>query len=187
MDTTIRLLLHWSIFIETCPVLDWFETCCSCEMICWCKSAKIFFTCFAICFFVGTTGKIKINLTNQCHGRVNVCVNETCGGVCADTWTEQMSLMLCKNLGCGDKILRLQKKHEISNVIIQSLHTTQHTTKVNQCNLVRRAENDEACKNNAAYVACSGNGLFEKYLYVQKHICKNLKIWSQWDSNLFAR
>ncbi|XP_038586007.1 scavenger receptor cysteine-rich type 1 protein M160-like [Micropterus salmoides] len=106
---------------------------------------------------VTCSGKIKINLTNQCHGRVNVCVNETCGGVCADTWTEQMSLMLCKNLGCGDKILRLQKKHEISNVIIQSLHTTQHTTKVNQCNLVRRAENDEACKNNAAYVACSGS------------------------------
>ncbi|XP_045911254.1 scavenger receptor cysteine-rich type 1 protein M130 isoform X2 [Micropterus dolomieu] len=107
---------------------------------------------------VTCSGKIEINLANQCYGRVNVCVNETCGGVCADTWTEQMSLMLCKDLGCGDKILHLQqKKHEISNVIIQSLHTTQHTTKVNQCNLVRSAENGEACENKAAYVACSGS------------------------------
>ncbi|XP_044065919.1 scavenger receptor cysteine-rich type 1 protein M160-like [Siniperca chuatsi] len=105
---------------------------------------------------VKCSGEIKVNLTNKCWGYVNVCVQGKCGGVCADTWTEQKSVMLCKNLGCGDIILKANnpKKYE---VIIKSLHTTEQTTNLNQCNLVKYAENDDTCNQKPAYVVCSGS------------------------------
>eukprot|EP00064_Thunnus_orientalis_P002348 superscaffoldBa00000166_g2355 len=47
------------------------------------------------------SGEIKINLTKTCWGKVNICMDGNCGGVCAATWGKTMSEKLCEQLDCG--------------------------------------------------------------------------------------
>lgn len=138
-----------------------------CEIIC--KSAKNFFIPFAVCFLVATTGETNVSLTNECWGKVRFCMGGKCGGVCKDTWTDADSVMLCKNLGCGDKILTANKDPGAYDVIIKSLHATAHTTNLTQCNFIQYNEGDTTCNHNPAYVVCLGNELFFKiFTYVKK-------------------
>nr|XP_020473602.1 antigen WC1.1-like [Monopterus albus] len=106
---------------------------------------------------VTCSGTISVNLTNECWGNVNVCVNGKCGGVCADTWTHTQSEILCKSLGCGDKALRPNNQPKKSSVIFKSLHTTKQTTSLTQCNFVKYSDSDTTCNQNPAYVVCSGS------------------------------
>ncbi|XP_078110438.1 scavenger receptor cysteine-rich type 1 protein M160 isoform X2 [Sander vitreus] len=108
------------------------------------------------------SGKIEVNLTNECWGYVNVCANGECGDVCADTWTDQQSVMLCKNLGCGDIFLvpnpKLQPKANTkeSKVLFKGLYTTNNMNYLSQSNFIKN-ENDYICKPRQAYVVCSGS------------------------------
>ncbi|TNN33030.1 Scavenger receptor cysteine-rich type 1 protein M130 [Liparis tanakae] len=103
------------------------------------------------------TGNITVDLTDGCWGNVNVCVGGRCGGVCADTWTPEKAAMLCENLGCGNRVLAATTKPKGSRVVIKSMHSTEETTHLSQCNFVMRDENDKTCDHNPAYVVCSGS------------------------------
>lgn len=148
--------------------------CSSCEIICRCKSANIYLIPFAICFLVATTDRFEVKLTNTCWGNVNVCVNGKCEGVCADAWTDKKSVMLCENLGCGNRNLPKlpTTTNQSQKVFYKSLHTTHHTTNLSQCNFVKYDENDNTCNTEPASVVCSGKGLISKYSCIQKHIFK---------------
>ncbi|XP_032375668.1 scavenger receptor cysteine-rich type 1 protein M160 [Etheostoma spectabile] len=110
---------------------------------------------------VTCTEKIEVNLTNECWGHVNVCANGECGDVCADTWTDHMSVMLCKNLGCGSGILdpKLNFKDSTRNskVIFKGLHTTASTTSLSQSIFIKNDDNNYICNPRQAYVVCSGS------------------------------
>lgn len=106
---------------------------------------------------VFTTESIKVNLTNDCWGTVLICVGNKCGGVCKETWSDEKSSMLCQNLGCGTAILGDKNPAEKREVIVKSLHTTAHTTNLNQSLVVMNDEKDTSCTFNPAYVVCSGD------------------------------
>ncbi|XP_035513024.1 scavenger receptor cysteine-rich type 1 protein M130 [Morone saxatilis] len=107
--------------------------------------------------YVKCSGAITVNLTEGCYGTVNVCLGEKCGGVCKGSWTKEKSMMLCKDLGCGDKILTSGQKIE-KEPIFKSLHTTTHTTSLSQCNFINNDESGEkATKCELATVVCSGS------------------------------
>ncbi|XP_040910475.1 scavenger receptor cysteine-rich type 1 protein M160 isoform X2 [Toxotes jaculatrix] len=101
---------------------------------------------------VTCSGTIKVNLTNKCWGNVMVCLDGECGGVCADSWTSEQSMMLCKSLNCGEKVLRDIKQAKESRVTVKSLHFTKHTKSLAQSNFVK--SNGGTCK--PAHVVCSG-------------------------------
>ncbi|TDH11093.1 hypothetical protein EPR50_G00080470, partial [Perca flavescens] len=112
---------------------------------------------------VACSGKIEVNLTNECWGYVNVCANGECGDVCADTWTDKKYAMLCKDLGCGDRGLepnpKLQPKANTkgSKVLFTGLHTTNNMNNLSQSIFIKNDENDYICKPHQAYVVCSGS------------------------------
>ncbi|KAM4610649.1 scavenger receptor cysteine-rich type 1 protein M160 [Polymixia lowei] len=103
--------------------------------------------------FVSCSVETTVRLKDNCWGKVEVCRNEECGGVCADAWTRNQSIMLCKELGCGDAILSNLKMK--GKVAIKSMHMTQQTTKLADCNLVKNE--GDYCNDNPAYVVCSGS------------------------------
>ncbi|XP_029291818.1 scavenger receptor cysteine-rich type 1 protein M160 [Cottoperca gobio] len=106
---------------------------------------------------VECSGKIKVNLTNKCWGHVHFCVDGKCGGVCNDTWTDHHSLMLCKNLDCGDQILHLNAKPEQYNVAFKGLYPHKNWTNLAECNAISFKAHEDSCKTNPAYVVCSGS------------------------------
>ncbi|XP_056279477.1 scavenger receptor cysteine-rich type 1 protein M130 [Pseudoliparis swirei] len=106
---------------------------------------------------VTCSGNITVDLTNGCWGNVNVCVGGRCGGVCADTWTWEKAAILCENLGCGNRVLKVTAKPNRSRVVFKSMHSTEETTHLSQCNFVMSDENDKTCDHNPAYVVCSGS------------------------------
>ncbi|XP_031732388.1 scavenger receptor cysteine-rich type 1 protein M160 [Anarrhichthys ocellatus] len=103
---------------------------------------------------VTCSGKITVALDKECWGNVRVCLNNTCGGVCADTWTVEKSEMLCKNLYCGKALIATAQPKQ-SQVIFKSVHSTNVTTNLTQCNFVRNDDNVKTCV--PAYVVCSGS------------------------------
>ncbi|XP_041802231.1 antigen WC1.1 [Chelmon rostratus] len=106
---------------------------------------------------VKCSGNIQVGLTDRCWGNVNVCMGEKCGGVCKDTWTEQKSAMLCKNLGCGNAIPGVVISPEETGVIFKSLHLRQSATNLHQSSFIEYDETDVACNRNPAHVVCSGS------------------------------
>ncbi|KAF1390871.1 hypothetical protein PFLUV_G00062580 [Perca fluviatilis] len=106
---------------------------------------------------VACSGKIEVNLTNECWGYVNVCANGECGNVCADTWTDKNDAMLCKDLGCGDSVLETKANTKGSKVLFKGLHTTNNMNNLSQSIFIKNDENDYICKPRQAYVVCSGS------------------------------
>ncbi|XP_075332264.1 scavenger receptor cysteine-rich type 1 protein M130 [Odontesthes bonariensis] len=105
---------------------------------------------------VTCSGKVNITLTKKCWGTVKICTDGQCGHVCADTWTTKKSSMLCKSLGCGDKALPAYKSPKGPyNIAFKSLHSTDHTTDLSQCNLVKNEDGDNTC--SPAYVVCAAS------------------------------
>lgn len=49
------------------------------------------------------TVRLKVDTKDkgECWGKVEVCLDGACGGVCEDAWTDKKSDMLCKDLDCG--------------------------------------------------------------------------------------
>ncbi|KAM8862387.1 scavenger receptor cysteine-rich type 1 protein M130 [Spinachia spinachia] len=105
---------------------------------------------------VTCSGTITASLTNRCWGNVNICLGKKCGEVCSHSWTELNAVMLCKNLGCGTRVLHATTKPKESQVIFEGVHSTIETTNLTQCNFVLADENDNTCRN-PAYVVCSGS------------------------------
>ncbi|TNM86312.1 hypothetical protein fugu_006542 [Takifugu bimaculatus] len=99
--------------------------------------------------------RITANLTSECWGHVNICVGTKCGGVSKVSWTQNMSVMLCDNLGCGKPVQPIRNQKYFQEVIIASLYPTAHTRNVSQSVIVMK--NDRARIKNPAYVVCSGS------------------------------
>lgn len=100
-----------------------------------------------------------MNLTEGCWGHVNVYVKEKWGGVRIDTWQEEKSKTLCKNLGCGTSIATTKSPKGRKKVIVESLHTIVPATNLNQSILVLSQNETNSTQPNydSAYVVCSGN------------------------------
>ncbi|TMS16568.1 Scavenger receptor cysteine-rich type 1 protein M160, partial [Larimichthys crocea] len=105
---------------------------------------------------VKCSGEISVKLTEECWGFVTICTGGECDGVCDAAWTDKMSQMLCAETSCGHAMTSVKQKQEQSNMIFKSLHMTNHTTSLGQCNLVKKEKNDGvSCKK--AYVVCTGS------------------------------
>ncbi|KAL7399027.1 hypothetical protein ABVT39_018790 [Epinephelus coioides] len=123
--------------------------------------------------FVDCSEKIQMTLTNGCWGMVNICAGNKCGGVSADTWTTEKSNLLCKKLACGDRALTAISKPPKSKVIFKSLHMTEETTNLEQCNFVSNDKNDT--DYDPAYVVCSDS--VESKMDVSRDKCSgNVKV-----------
>ncbi|XP_068615102.1 scavenger receptor cysteine-rich type 1 protein M160-like, partial [Brachionichthys hirsutus] len=121
-----------------------------------CKNATLPSDHYDTIATVECSGNISVTLSNSCWGNVNACVEGNCGNVCEDTWTKHKSSMLCENLNCGIPI-RTNGQPGKGRVIIKSVHLTNHTTNLNQCNLVLNSKKDTSCDHKPAYVVCSGS------------------------------
>uniref|UniRef100_A0A4W6FY21 SRCR domain-containing protein n=1 Tax=Lates calcarifer TaxID=8187 RepID=A0A4W6FY21_LATCA len=105
---------------------------------------------------VTCSGNKTVSLTETCWGNVKVCFGGKCGGVCADSWTKDLSELLCKSLDCGNTVLSATKMHDKTmQWIFKSLHPTNQTTNLNQSSIVLNDTN--ICTQKAAYVVCSGS------------------------------
>lgn len=100
-----------------------------------------------------------MTLTEDCWGHVNVCVEGNCGGVRSDTWPEEKSQALCRNLECGRSIATTERPAGKSEVIVESLHTFLQNPNLNQSVLVLSKIRPKGYQPNhrSAYVVCSGN------------------------------
>lgn len=99
-----------------------------------------------------------MDLTEDCWGHVNVCVEGKCGGVRIDTWSKEKSDTLCQNLGCGTTITSTESPNGKSAVIVESLHTNANAN-LNLSILVLSQIQPKSHQPNhrSAYVVCSGN------------------------------
>lgn len=127
-------------------------------------------TSSSLLHFFLTTGNKTVSLTETCWGNVKVCFGGKCGGVCADSWTKDLSELLCKSLDCGNTVLSATKMHDKTmQWIFKSLHPTNQTTNLNQSSIVLNDTN--ICTQKAAYVVCSGNSFF---IFSNAHVLKNI-------------
>ncbi|XP_060788373.1 scavenger receptor cysteine-rich type 1 protein M130-like isoform X2 [Neoarius graeffei] len=104
--------------------------------------------------YVKCSGSMRLQLKNKCHGKVEVCSNENCMDLCADTWMEEQSGMLCKSLGCGMAITQNYNGMKKSGVNLTSVHCSQTAENFSQCNFFKL--NTSFCQNTA-YVFCTGS------------------------------
>ncbi|XP_024240911.1 scavenger receptor cysteine-rich type 1 protein M130 [Oncorhynchus tshawytscha] len=108
------------------------------------------------------TVRLKVDTKDEgkCWGKVEVCLDGACGGVCEDAWTDKKSDMLCKDLDCGSAIYPLsflrKSQSALNKITISSVHRTQQTTNISQCNMVKNVD-QSYCKDKPAYVVCSGS------------------------------
>ncbi|GAA6066801.1 scavenger receptor cysteine-rich type 1 protein M160, partial [Tachysurus ichikawai] len=105
--------------------------------------------------YVKCSGSMEVRLQNKCLGKVLVCPSDNCG-VCAETWTDRQSDMLCKILGCGQMIKETYKGKTITvGVTVASVHCSKTAENFNQCNFVQLK--DTSLCQIPAYVACTGS------------------------------
>ncbi|XP_067447489.1 scavenger receptor cysteine-rich type 1 protein M160 isoform X2 [Thunnus thynnus] len=100
------------------------------------------------------SGEIKINLTKTCWGKVNICMDGNCGGVCAATWHKNMSMKLCEQLGCGTVFDPVVLSERDNTVIVKSMHMSKRTDNLTKCSFVM---NDNDRCEHAVHVVCSGS------------------------------
>lgn len=100
-----------------------------------------------------------MDLTEDCWGHVNVCVEGKCGGVRSDIWPEEKSEKLCQHLKCGTSIKTIEIPNGKSEVIVESLHTILPRASLNQSILVLSRIEPKSYRPSyrSAYVVCSGN------------------------------
>ncbi|KAJ8395092.1 hypothetical protein AAFF_G00035480 [Aldrovandia affinis] len=104
---------------------------------------------------VKCSGTISVSLEKQCWGKVNVCIGGSCGGVCADIWTQEQSDMVCKDLDCG-KALPLGQVKKTPRVHVSSVRCAQPANNLTQCNFVLNSD-ESYCQENPVYVVCSAS------------------------------
>ncbi|XP_012991778.2 scavenger receptor cysteine-rich type 1 protein M160 [Esox lucius] len=113
----------------------------------------------------------------ECWGKVEVCIEGECGGVCEDAWDEFRSNKLCEELGCGVSVGSPSDLKRQPGVTISSIHIPQNKV-TNQSNMVR---NDGSyCQDRPAYVFCSGS--VKAMLQDNRDTCSgNLQLFYQGD------
>ncbi|XP_059916058.1 scavenger receptor cysteine-rich type 1 protein M130, partial [Gadus macrocephalus] len=105
--------------------------------------------------FVRCAGQITLRLKSHCSGDVEVCVNNTCGGVCLDSWSDAKSKELCESVdGCGHYISDLVGPGE-SRQSIPPIVKSLHFHPVFGKSLVMNE--GRVCTGSAAVVTCSGS------------------------------
>ncbi|CAL8278892.1 unnamed protein product [Boreogadus saida] len=106
--------------------------------------------------FVRCAGQVTLGLKSHCSGDVEVCVNNTCGGVCVDSWSDAKSMEVCKSVdGCGHYLRDLVGPGESRQrmpPMVKSLHFHPEFGK----SLVMN-EGGGVCTGSAAAVTCSGS------------------------------
>ncbi|KAG7472684.1 hypothetical protein MATL_G00111660 [Megalops atlanticus] len=104
--------------------------------------------------FVNCSGTVAVSLEgSRCWGKVRVCADGSCGGVCEDGWTQEQSDMLCKSLGCGNS-LSLATVTRSAGISWSSVHCVGSVPHLSQCNFVPHNAN-QYCQDRPAYVMCS--------------------------------
>ncbi|XP_066499365.1 scavenger receptor cysteine-rich type 1 protein M160 [Hoplias malabaricus] len=86
--------------------------------------------------YVNCVGTVEVKLTNPCWGDVEVCFGSECGGICEQTWTNDLSDMLCENLGCGTAFRGDYLGKKTATVTVGSVHCDGKKN-FSQCNFVR--------------------------------------------------
>ncbi|RVE70200.1 hypothetical protein OJAV_G00062080 [Oryzias javanicus] len=103
---------------------------------------------------VECSGTINMSLSNGCWGKVRILAEEKSGGVCADTWTEEMSRTLCRDQGCGDNVLKVRKPPSRERVLFKSLHTLGYNFTLRESTFVKMQPGGMCVP---AYVVCAGS------------------------------
>ncbi|XP_024149776.2 antigen WC1.1 [Oryzias melastigma] len=106
---------------------------------------------------VECSGTINMSLSKGCWGKVRILAEGKSEGVCADSWTEEMSRALCRDQGCGEAIVEVNKPPSKEHVMFKSLHIISKNFTLRESTFVKM-ENREMC--DPAYVICAGNTLF---------------------------
>uniref|UniRef100_A0A8C7YD20 SRCR domain-containing protein n=1 Tax=Oryzias sinensis TaxID=183150 RepID=A0A8C7YD20_9TELE len=102
---------------------------------------------------VECSGKINVSLSEGCWGKVRIFAEGKYKGVCADSWTEEMSKTLCQETSCGETILKVRKPPPRALVTFKSLHTIGNNSSLRESTFVK-TEKRERCI--PAYVVCEG-------------------------------
>ncbi|XP_054869240.1 LOW QUALITY PROTEIN: scavenger receptor cysteine-rich type 1 protein M130 [Amphiprion ocellaris] len=106
---------------------------------------------------VTCSGEIHLKLTKRCWGNVEISMEGKSGGICADTWTEDNSRMLCEEQGCENNVLKsLSLSPRQAEIMVLSLHAMQPTANLSQYNFIMKQDNDRTCQKPAS-VVCSGS------------------------------
>uniref|UniRef100_A0A3B3H7D8 SRCR domain-containing protein n=1 Tax=Oryzias latipes TaxID=8090 RepID=A0A3B3H7D8_ORYLA len=102
---------------------------------------------------VECSGKINVSLSEGCWGKVRIFAEGKSEGVCADSWTEEMSKTLCQETSCGEAVFKARKLPSKEVVTFKSLHTVGNNSNLRESTFVK-TENREMCV--PAYVICGG-------------------------------
>ncbi|XP_051509418.1 scavenger receptor cysteine-rich type 1 protein M160 isoform X2 [Myxocyprinus asiaticus] len=102
---------------------------------------------------------VKVSLRNSgvdgCSGMVEVCRDNSCGGVCNKTWKTEDSKKLCENLGCGDQIKGTPaNKDSYLQVKDYSVYCPKDVKNMNMCNFIPNT--DFICRS-PAHVICTAS------------------------------
>ncbi|KAL6459207.1 hypothetical protein MHYP_G00326790 [Metynnis hypsauchen] len=108
---------------------------------------------------VKCSGSVEVRLENgekeKCWGKVKVCMKDTCGGVCSNTWTKNLSDMLCENQGCGNAFSKEYRGSTELGLTIGSVHCSQETRNLNQCYFALMS--DQSTCQTPVHVSCTGS------------------------------
>ncbi|KAG7273297.1 hypothetical protein CRUP_009725 [Coryphaenoides rupestris] len=124
---------------------------------------------------------ITLGLKSDCWGTVEVCINQRCGGVCKDSWSNDNAKEVCDRLpGCGnhvpmteDDLRMLPRPEGTLPVTVKSLHFNAGTSLV---------MNDQGyCVGNPAVVVCSSS-IKARLAVSRDHCFGNVELFSlgQW-------
>ncbi|KAL7884672.1 hypothetical protein AOLI_G00074420 [Acnodon oligacanthus] len=106
---------------------------------------------------VKCSGSVEVRLENKekkkCWGKVKVCMNGRCDGVCNDTWTKNLSDMLCENQGCGKALSKEYRGSTEPGLTVGSVHCSQETRKLSQCYFALMS--DQSACQTPVHVSCT--------------------------------
>ncbi|XP_037391526.1 scavenger receptor cysteine-rich type 1 protein M160 [Pygocentrus nattereri] len=108
---------------------------------------------------VKCSGSVEVMLENKEKekgwGKVKVCMNGMCRGVCNDTWTKKLSDMLCENQGSGKALSKEYRGSTEPGQTIGSVHCSQETRNLSHCYFALMSA-QSACKT-PVHVSCTGS------------------------------
>ncbi|KAJ8016568.1 hypothetical protein DPEC_G00008590 [Dallia pectoralis] len=136
--------------------------------------------------YVECSGNKTVGLKGgeKCWGKVDVCIQGKCGGVCLDAWDRHRSNILCEELGCGTANYPLYNQTKSNGVFISSIHIPQVGIKLSQSNMV--TNDDSYCQDKPAYVFCSAS--VKAKLHDKRDRCSgNLQLFDQGDWRIVCK
>uniref|UniRef100_A0A8C6LBY0 Scavenger receptor cysteine-rich type 1 protein M130-like n=1 Tax=Nothobranchius furzeri TaxID=105023 RepID=A0A8C6LBY0_NOTFU len=104
---------------------------------------------------VTCSGEINMTLSSGCFGFVEISAAGKKGRACGDTWTNDMSKQLCRDLGCGNDILESNKQDK-TQISFKSFHGRGRYSSPSTYSF-NLMEHGERCDQSAVYVVCTGS------------------------------